>query len=284
MKKLRKWLIALAVVAVAAGLFLIHGGKKSSFSVAGEFNLHPSVRLPKIGPVDRSINKAVIYLWMATIILVMLAIAVARGLRLLPGRWQTAIETLYDLAREGIAGSVMKGGADIWFPYIGAAFFFVLVNNLVGLIPLPFGEHGQFAFYAATGNLFVTVTLAMCTFVLTHYAGIRQKGAWGYVKGWMPSGAPPVLKEFIFVIHVVSEIFRLVSLSVRLFANMVAGHAILAVFFAMALIFQNYLVAAALQGGSALIYLFEIFVSVIQAFIFAILSAVYIGGALESGH
>ena len=93
-----------------------------------------------------------------------------------------------------------------------------------------------------------------------------------------------MLKQIIFAIHIVSELFRLVSLSVRLFANMLAGHAILAVFFAMALIFQSYLAAVVLQGGSALIYLFEIFVATIQAFIFAILSAVYIGGALDQEH
>ena len=93
-----------------------------------------------------------------------------------------------------------------------------------------------------------------------------------------------MLKQIIWVIHAVSEIFRLISLSVRLFANMLAGHAILGVFFAMALIFQSYLAALILQGGSVIIYLFEIFVAVIQAFIFAILSAVYIGGALDQEH
>jgi len=119
--------------------------------------------------------------------------------------------------------------------------------------------------------------------VFTHYAGIRKNG-FRYFVNWAPPSAPPVLKQLIWVIHLVSEIFRLVSLSVRLFANMLAGHAILGVFFAMALIFQNYLVALMLQGGSVLIYLFEVFVAVIQAFIFAILSAVYIGGALDQEH
>ena len=99
----------------------------------------------------------------------------------------------------------------------------------------------------------------------------------------LPS-APPVLKQLIFVMHIVSEIFRVVSLSVRLFANMLAGHAILAVFFAMALLFQSYLIAAVLQGGSVVLYLFEIFIAFIQAFIFAILSAVYIGSALDDEH
>lgn len=284
MKRWIQWLWVVVALGVIVVLFLLHGGVKETLNVAGEFVLNPVVRLPKVGPVDLSITKAVIYLWIATGIIVVVAIVIARSLKPQPGRFQAAMEGLYALARDGIAKSVMRSGVDTWFPYIGAVFFFVLVNNLIGLIPLPFGENHQLSFYAATANLYVTATLALFTFVFTHYAGIRKYGVRRYVMGWMPSGAPPVLKQFIFVIHAVSEFFRLVSLSVRLFANMVAGHAILAVFFAMALIFQNYLIAAALQGASVIIYLFEIFVAVIQAFIFAILSAVYIGGALESEH
>ncbi len=130
----------------------------------------------------------------------------------------------------------------------------------------------------------MTLSLALCTFVFTHYAGVRKNGPVAYVRNWAPASAPPVLRQLIWVIHAVSEVFRVVSLSVRLFANMLAGHAILAVFFAMALIFQNYAAALLLQGGSVLIYLFELFVAFIQAFIFAILSGVYIGGALDQEH
>jgi F-type H+-transporting ATPase subunit a len=279
------WLWGLLLVGAAVGLFLVPGGSQQvRFDVAREFTLEPVVKLVKIGPFDLSITKAVIYLWVATAIIVVLAIVVSRNIKKEPSRFQFAMETLYDLARNGIAGSVMKVGQATWFPFIGSVFVFVLVNNLIGLVPLPLGEHHELSFYAATANLYVTVTLALMTFVFTHYAGIRKHGFARYVGSWMPQGAPPVLKQVIFVIHAVSELFRLVSLSVRLFANMLAGHAILAVFFAMALIFQSYLAAVALQGGSVLIYLFEIFVAFIQAFIFAILSAVYIGGALEEGH
>ena len=214
----------------------------------------------------------------------MVAIVLSRTIKPTPSRFQFAIESLYELARDGIVGSVMKSGQATWFPYIAGAFFFVLTSNLIGLIPLPFAEHWQLGFYAATANLYVTLGLALFTFVFTHYAGIRKNGAVRYFRNWAPPSAPPVLKQLIFVIHAVSEVFRLVSLSVRLFANMLAGHAILGVFFAMALIFQNYLAALLLQGGSVLIYLFEIFVAFIQAFIFAILSAVYIGGALDQEH
>jgi F-type H+-transporting ATPase subunit a len=283
-KRLRTWLIALGVLAVLVAFEFIPGGPKRTVAVADEFSLHPIIKLPKIGPVDLSVTKAVIYLWIALAIIIAASLVVARTLKARPGRFQTAMELLYSLAHDSIAGSVMKSGVDTWFPYIGSVFVYILVCNVIGLIPLPFGDHHQFAFYAATGNLNVTVVLALCTFVLTHYAGVRQKGALAYVKGWSLPSAPPVLRQLIFAMHFVSEAFRLVSLSVRLFANMLAGHAILAVFFAMALLFQSYAIAAVLQAGSIVLFLFEIFIAFIQAFIFAILSAVYIGSALEEEH
>jgi F-type H+-transporting ATPase subunit a len=264
-------------------LAVLPGGDKQEFSVAEEFTLHPIVSLPSLGGVDLSVNKAVVYLWITTAVLVVLSIVVSRTIKKQPGRFQYTVEVLYELARDSIVGDVMKSGKATWFPYIGAVFFFVLASNLIGLLPLPLGENWQPSYYAATANLYVTLTLALFTFVFTHYAGIRKNG-FRYFANWAPPSAPPVLKQLIWVIHLVSEVFRLVSLSVRLFANMLAGHAILGVFFAMALIFQNYLAALLLQGGSVLIYMFEIFVAFIQAFIFAILSAVYIGGALDQEH
>jgi F-type H+-transporting ATPase subunit a len=274
--------LLLGLVALAA-LAIVPGGDKEEFEVAAEFELHPIVELPSIGPVDLSVNKAVVYLWITFGVICVIALIVNRTTKPIPGRFQYAMETLYELARDGIVGSVMKSGQATWFPYLASAFFFVLTANLVGLVPLPFAEHWSLGFYTATANLYVTITLAFCTFLFTHYAGLRRNGL-RYFSGWAPASAPPVLRQLIWVIHAVSEVFRLVSLSVRLFANMLAGHAILAVFFAMALIFQSYLAAVVLQGASVLIYLFEIFVAFIQAFIFAILSGVYIGGALDQEH
>ena len=284
MKHPWRWIIGFCVIGGLVLLAVLPGGKKLEFEVAGEFQREVLIKLPTIGPFDMSITKTVAYLWITVGIILIVTIIVARSLKVHPGRFQYAMETLYELARDGIVGSVMKSGKKQWFPYIGGVFVFVLTCNLIGLIPLPFGDHHQTAFYTATANLNVTLMLALFTFLFTHYAGVRKNGALKYVRAWAPSGAPPVLKQVIWAIHVISEFFRLISLSVRLFANMVAGHAILAVFFAMALIFQSYLVAVALQGASVLIYMFEIFVAFIQAFIFAILSAVYIGGALDQDH
>ncbi len=280
----RRLLILLIVALGVVALFLLPGGESAEFDVAEEFALHPLVHLPSIGPVDLSINKAVVYLWISFGVICALAWLINRSIKPVPGRFQFAMETLYELARGSIVGSVMKSGRAAWFPYVAGVFFFVLLNNLIGLVPLPFAEHGNLGFYTATANLYVTLSLALCTFVFTHYAGARKNGVLVYVRNWAPASAPPVLRQLIWVIHAVSEIFRVVSLSVRLFANMLAGHAILAVFFGMALLFQNYAAAALLQGGSVLIYLFELFVAFIQAFIFAILSGVYIGGALDQEH
>ena len=284
MKRRMLWIwLALGLVA-AAILFLIPGGKPQTLELVQEFQLQPLIKLPAIGPVDFSITKPVVYLWLAVGVIVVFAIIIARILNMRPGRLQELLEFLYSLAQDGIVRSTMTTGADIWFPYIGSAFFFILVSNLLGLIPLPFGENHQLSFYAATGNLNVTIGLALLTFVFTHYAGIRKKGVVGYFKSWSISAAPQGLRQVMYFMHVISELFQLVSLSVRLFANMLAGHAILAVFYAMALVFQSYLIAVVLQGGSVVLYLFELFIAFIQAFIFAILSAVYIGGALEEGH
>ncbi len=284
MKKGKLLLVLVVVVAILAALSFIPGGHPEEVEVAAEFELEPIIELPAIGPFDLSITKAVVYLWLAVVILAIGAFILNRSVSKSTGRTFGTFEGLYDLARLGIVNSVMRKGQTTWFPYIAAVFFFILVSNLVGLIPLPFAHHNQLAFYAATANLYVTATLALCTFVLTHFAGVRAKGLGGYFKGMMIPSAPPVLRQMLFVLHLISEIFRLISLAVRLFANMVAGHAILAVFFAMALVFQSYLIGTVLQGASIALYLFEIFVAFIQAFIFAILSAIYIGGSLEEEH
>jgi F-type H+-transporting ATPase subunit a len=275
-------------VAICVAAFLIPGGKKEDFNAANEFILHPIIKIPKIGPVDLSINKAVLYLWAAVVIICIISLYINRRLihskKAKPGRLQVTLEGLYDLTHNQIANSVMRVGAETWFPYIAASFTFILILNFLGLIPLPVGEGGQLTFYAPTGNLYVAVAFGLSTFVLTHYAGIKAKGGLGYVKGWAVKEAPPVMKQFIFATHVLSEFFRLISLSVRLFANLLAGHMLLAVLFAMALLFQSYFFAGVFSVGSAVIYLFEVFVAAIQAFIFAILSAAYIGGAIEEEH
>lgn len=248
----------------------------------------------KLGPVDLSINKVVVYLWISAIIVAVICISIAKVAQVLPSRKQAAFEGLYEYVRDSLVGAVMpKEVVTSWFPYIATLFLFILGSNAVGLIPLPLNlAHGfhnipEFKTYAATANINVTIPLAALTFVLTHISGIRHNGPIGYFKGWMPGSAPPVLKQVLFVLHGISEIFRMVSLSVRLFANLAAGHLVLLVFYSMILMIQSVAfvwLILPLEGAVILVSLFEIFVAAIQAYIFAILSAVYIGGAIHQEH
>ena len=247
-----------------------------------------------IGPLDMSINRVVVYLVLGAIVTALICISLSKIARKMPTRKQTAWEGLYEYVRDVLVGAVMPGNvAGTWFPYIASLFLFIMVSNLMGLIPLPFdlaaGFHNipEFKTYSATANINVTVALALLTFVLTHYAGIRANGAVGYFKGWMPSTAPPVLKQVLFGLHGISEIFRIVSLSVRLFANMASGELVRMVFYTMILLIQGWLIAVLIlpmEVSVIVISAFEIFVALIQAYIFAILSAVYIGGAIHQEH
>ena len=273
-------LVALAVLAFIPG-----GAKEELRGRRASSSSSPSSSCPTIGPVDLSITKAVIYLWIATAVIVVVAVVISRILKPQPGRFQYAHrDALRARPRRHRRLRHEERAGDTWFPYIGGRL--LLRARLQPHRSHPAAlrraspvralrRHGQPVRHRHAGALHVRVH------ALRRHP---QATALHYFANWAPASAPPVLKQFIFVIHAVSEIFRLVSLSVRLFANMLAGHAILGVFFAMALIFQSYLAALVLQGGSVLIYLFEIFVAVIQAFIFAILSAVYIGGALDQEH
>lgn len=262
------------------------------FNPAEEFELKPvsiggyELSL-ELGPLDLSVTKAVIYLWLAAAVVAVACIGVARVARVLPTRKQVALEGLYEYIQDVMVGAVMpRQAAAAWFPYIATLFLFVFVSNIIGLIPLPHGLH--FKTYAATSNINVAAGLALLTFVLTHASGIRYNGLAGYLRGWVPATAPAPLKPLLFLIHGFSEFFRLVSLSVRLFANMLAGHMVMLVFYLLLLMLQGWLLfsvlAPLLELSVVAVSLFEVFVAVIQAYIFAILSAVYIGGAIEQEH
>ncbi|MBE0430022.1 MAG: F0F1 ATP synthase subunit A [Thermoleophilia bacterium] len=275
-------------------------GEEATFSPTAEFEhaVEPlsfaGVKLQfHLGPIDMSINRVVVYLWLAAIITGVICIGIARIAAIIPSRKQVAFEALYEMVRDNLVGAVMHGKVAVkWFPYLLSLFLFILISNLIGLVPLFVSvDHNnipQFSAYAATSNINVTVALALLTFGLTHVSGVRANGAIGYFKGWIPGTAPVVLKPVLFLIHAVSEFFRLVSLGVRLFANMLAGHIMILVFYGLIFMLPSVLMIIVLspliEVGVVAISLFEIFVSVIQAYIFAILSAVYIGGAIHQEH
>ena len=265
------------------------------FSPEHEFEVPAWIPI-ELGPLDLSVNKAVAYLWLSGLITILLGIWLMRfGLSLRPSRRQTTGESLYDLLQAQIAeGNLPRMSVGRWFPYVASLFLFIWVMNLVGFVPLPlsdetfdlFGaELPTWGVYAATANLSVTLALALITFVATHVEGVRFNGLVGYLKRWIPAGAPKPLLALIVPLEVISQFMRLISLSVRLYANMLAGHMLFLVMIGLIFIFGNLALAIISVPVATAVYLFEVGIVVtIQAFVFALLSAIYIGGAIEPEH
>jgi F-type H+-transporting ATPase subunit a len=270
-------------------------------AATGDFHPEDEFELPAwvpihLGPLDMSINKAVVYLWVGAAVTVLVGVWVMRlGLSLRPGRRQTVGEGLYEAIQGQIAeGSLPSKGISTWFPYVASLFLFIWVLNLIGFIPLPISdEHFHVAgvelptwgIYAATANLSVTLALALITFLATHEEGIRHNGVVRYFKSWVPEGAPKPLLALIVPLEVISQFMRLISLSVRLFANMLAGHMLILVMLGLIFIFESYAIAVIAVPVATAVYIFEVGIVVtIQAFVFALLSAIYIGGAIEPEH
>jgi F-type H+-transporting ATPase subunit a len=259
-------------------------------------------------PLGLDINKAVIYLWLtAAVAMGVTLLIVRRGLKLRPDGTQTAVEMVYDVCQTQIArGGLPEEGMRIWFPYVATLFVFIWSMNLIGFIPLPFGERHvdvfglsipEFQIYAASANLSVTLALTLVTFFATHIEGIRYNGPVKYFKSWMPSGLPSprpwsmkspavvILLGLIAVIEVLSQFVRIVSLSFRLFFNMLAGHLVIAVFLGLASLLGTYFILPiGIPMGVALYLLECTLIAGLQAFIFATLSAIYIGGAIHPDH
>jgi F-type H+-transporting ATPase subunit a len=270
-------------------------------AATGDFDPSHEFELPAwvpihLGPLDLSINKAVAYLWLGGLVTILLGIWVMRfGLSLRPDRRQTVGESLYDLMFGQIVEGNMPGKArGTWFPYVASLFLFIWILNLIGFIPLPISDERwhvaglevpTLGIYAATANLSVTLALALITFVATHVEGVRYNGVAPYLKSWVPAGAPKPLLALIVPLEVISQFMRLISLSVRLFANMLAGHMLILVMLGLIFIFGSWLVVPLSVFVAIPIYLFEVVIVVtIQAFVFALLSAIYIGGAVEPEH
>jgi F-type H+-transporting ATPase subunit a len=263
------------------------------FKPQNEFKLDTWIDLP--GPLD--FNKAVMYLIIAGILTCGTMIWIARRMQARPNRVQTGVEVLFSLMRDNITGGSMDDKmARKWFPFLGTLFLFIWFSNLIGYLPLPTNsEHTfdvfgvavpSFAIYAATANLSVPLTLALIVFVSYNVEGIRAKGFIGYMKALVPEGISGPAAIPMFFLEALSNFMRLISLSVRLFANLLAGHLIILFMSGglAVLLGLEWLGVFAVPFGVAL-FLFELgLVATLQAFIFATLSAIYIGGAVAEHH
>jgi F-type H+-transporting ATPase subunit a len=276
---------ALAVVTLAVLSLPAPALARGKFDPTTEFEQHEWIPI-HLGPLNLSITKAVVYLFIGTALTILLGLFLmrARG-----GKREAVGEQVYEIAQVQIAEQGLPSKAiGRWFPYVASLLLFIFVVNLIGFIPLPLtGEtyHGvpTWGIYAATSSLSVTLALALLTFAFTHFEGIRWNGAVRYFKSWIPE-APKGLLVLIVPLEVLGQFMRLISLSVRLFANMLAGHILILTFLGLIFIFQSLKLLPVLIPAIAF-YLFEVVIVVgIQAFIFAALSAIYIGSAIEPEH
>jgi F-type H+-transporting ATPase subunit a len=263
---------------------------RGDFDPTTEFEQHEWVPI-HLGPLNLSITKAVAYLMLGAVCTILFGIFFMRSKAArVPGRRETVGELLYDVAQTQIAEQGLPSKAmSRWFPYVATLFLFILVVNLLGFIPLPLtGEkwHGvpTWGIYAATSSLSVTLALALLTFAFTHYEGVKWNGPVRYFKSWIPEAPKPLL-ALIVPLEILGQFMRLISLSVRLFANMLAGHILILTFLGLMFILESVVLAVAVVPVGIIFYLFEVIIVVgIQAFIFAALSAIYIGSAIEPEH
>ena len=260
---------------------------RGEFDPTTEFEQHEWVSI-HLGPLNMSITKAVVYLFLGAGLTIVLGLVLMRGKTL--NRRHTVGEAVYEIAQVQIAEQGLPSKAiGRWFPYVTTLLLFIFVVNLIGFIPLPLtGEtwHGfpVWGIYAATSSLSVTLALALLTFAFTHIEGVRWNGPVRYFKSWIPEAPKPLL-ALIVPLEIIGQFMRLLSLSVRLFANMLAGHILILTFIGLMFILEAVYLAPLVLPVATIFYLFEVIIVVgIQAFIFAALSAIYIGSAIEPDH
>ncbi len=275
-------------------LILIYGftqHKNNEFQVQNEFKLVNWVALGVF-----SINRAVLYLFIAAILTTVTMVYVARRMHTRPNKVQTAVEAIFSLMRDNITrGNMSDAMAAKWFPFLGALFLFIWYSNLIGYLPLPsnteekvriFGVHlPAFALYAATANISVPLVLALIVFIAFNWEGLKaHHGLLGYIKSLIPKGVHGPMLILIVPLEIVSVFMRLISLTIRLFANILAGHMIILFMTGgLAVILGLQALGWFTLPAGILIYMFELgLVATLQAFIFATLSAIYLGGAVSS--
>ena len=228
-----------------------------------------------IGPIDISINKIIWFLFIGAAVTFLILFIGSRLLKERPGAYQVIVEELYGFGRKFLAGQTGEEGMK-FLPYTLSLFVFILVLNLIGLFPNS---------YPVTSNITFTLVLALFTLLIYNYVGIRRNGLGTYLKSFVPSGMPakPIMAPFMFFIEALQQfVTQPLTLGMRLYANILAGHLIIFVFLGLILYLGTFVAIVSVPLALAF-YAFEIFVAVIQAYIFAILTQVYIELAMNAG-
>jgi F-type H+-transporting ATPase subunit a len=220
-----------------------------------------------LGPIDISINKGVWFLWIGAAITFLILFIGSRALKSRPGAYQVIVEEIYGFGRNNLGGQVSEEGRK-WFPYTLSIFVFLLTLNIIGLFPNS---------YPVTSNISFTLALAVLTFILTQYEGVKRNGLVPYLKSFVPPGLPwkPLMVPFMWFVEFLQEFTKPLTLGMRLYANILAGHLIIFVFLSFILYFGTFMAIISVPAA-VIFFAFEIFVAILQAYIFAILTQVYI--------
>jgi F-type H+-transporting ATPase subunit a len=244
-------------------------------SLLEEFEIHTlSPPLVTIGGHEIAFTNSALFMTLAVAASALLMVLAMRPQALIPGRWQMAAETLYNMVAEMVESAAGEK-ARPFFPFIFSIFIFILFCNLFGMIPKSL---------AVTSHVIINFSIALVLFLIITITGFTKHGL-HFLHLFVPPGAPKALLPFLVVIEFLSFAVRPFSLSIRLFANMLAGHILLQVFAGMTV---SLLAAGWLAGLSVLplvanigITGFEFFVAVVQAYVYAFLAAIYLRDALE---
>lgn len=248
-------------------------GNKLDFSPFFEI---PLPHLSLFG-LDISITKHVVFMWLASILLIVTMIKVSKSYKksLVPKGVSNFFEVLIVFVRDEIAKPTIGKGYEKFVPYLLTAFFFILFCNFLGLIPYS---------ATATSNISITASLAVATFIVTQFGGIQKNGFFGYFKGLVPHGVPIPLLPIMAIVEVLGLFTKPFALAIRLFANMTAGHIIIYALISLIFVMQSYFIAPVSIGMALFIYLLEILVALLQAYIFTMLSSLFIGMAVHQDH
>jgi F-type H+-transporting ATPase subunit a len=262
---------------------LEEAGANKIVEAMAEMNDRAVVSIPKIGPFDFSITNTVLYMWFGAAVVFIFFFIAAKRMKKSPEGLQTTAEILLNFATGHLTGQIGEKGKKYYY-LILTLFSYIMVTNLIGLIPKP----SQIMPTTPTANINVTFGLAIVVFFVTQFQGFKRHGFRKYVGSWLaPPGVPkamkPVLNAIFFVVHFMGEFFKPLSLAVRLYGNIVAGHLIILVMLGLIL---QYGIALVVPAGAFVVIMlvFEVFVAFIQAYIFSILSVVYIESAIYAGH
>ena len=297
MKRLSALAVTLFLLLPQVALASTTEGAEEEFNPEHDFD--PGEWIPiHLGPLDLSINKTVAYLILGTVVTIALGLFLMRariGSKNEVGRRQAVGEMIYDIAQTQVAEQGLPHKAiGRWFPYVTSLMLFIWVINMIGFIPLPlsnetfdlFGiELPTLAIYAATSSISVTLALALMTWIVHAHRGDPEQRHASSTSGAGFPDVPKAILPLIVPLEILGQFMRLISLSVRLYANMLAGHMLILTFIGLIFVLESLAVAVVAVPAAAAFYLFEVVIVVsIQAFIFAALSAIYIGSAIEPEH